>query len=348
MTGAYTFAGYPQKRKEGKGWIGTMRNLSEEICKQALGCGFDQCGIVPISSLDEFDALFEKRLNDVPESRYFYKGLESLKDTKVRFPWAKSAVILVFDYGRFRFPRDLQGKYGKALFLEPEEKSKERPDLEKLEKWFRENAVRADGGTRYGSLSVGPLRYMAMKAGLGIIRKNNFFYTKTGSYHNLLGYVIDQECELIHECDILPCAEKCDLCKRACKTGALEAPYTMDPFRCVSFLTTFGNCDVPEGLSDEMYGEWVCGCDGCQDACPYNMRHDWSQGKPLPELEEIASVIRPENYDKLTDEFLLCQVIPKTANHLQDQDIQALRKNAARSTANGKNSFLHQRPLHES
>ncbi len=182
-----------------------------------------------------------------------------------------------------------------------------------------------------------------MKSGLGIVRKNNFFYTETGSYNNLLGYVIDKECELVHECDILPCSAKCDLCRKACKTGALEAPYTMNPFKCISFLTTFGNSDVPEGLSDEMYGEWVCGCDSCQDACPHNMRHDWSKGKILTELEDIASVILPENYDELTDEFLMRHVIPKTANHLQDKDISSLRKNAARSAANSKASEYPQK-----
>ena len=110
----------------------------------------------------------------------------------------------------------------------------------------------------------------------------------------------------------------------------------MNPFKCVSFLTTFGNCDTPEGVTDEQYEEWVCGCDNCQDACPYNMRHDWSQGKVLKALEEIASEILPEKFNGLTDEFLAHNFIPKTANHLQEKDISALRQNAARSVANRK------------
>lgn len=313
-----------------------MCDLSEEIYKQALSCGFDKCGIISISALDGFDELYDKRLSDVPLSQYFYEGVGNLKGTRARFPWAKSIVILAFDYGKFRFPKELQGKYGKAFFLEPEKKSKERFDIERLEKWFCENDISAEGGEHFGALSVGPLRYIAMKAGLGIIRKNNFFYTETGSYNNLFGYVIDKECELIHECDIVPCSERCNLCRRACKTRALEAAHTMNPFKCVSFLTTFGNSDVPEGLTDEMYEEWMCGCDNCQDACPHNMRHDWSKGKVLKELEDIASVILPENYDELTDEFLICNVIPKTSNHLQDKDINALRKNTARAATNSK------------
>ncbi|OUQ23190.1 hypothetical protein B5E77_15950 [Lachnoclostridium sp. An131] len=313
-----------------------MDSLSQKIYDQALRCGFDKCGIISISALDGFKQLYQQRLNDVPVSQYFYKGVGNLTETKSRFPWSKSIVILVFDYGKYRFPESLQGKYGKAFFLEPEKKSRERFDLERLEVWFYEHGIQAKGGEQFGSLSVGPLRYMAMKAGLGIIRKNNFFYTENGSYNNLFAYVIDQECELIHTCSAPPCSEKCDLCRRACKTKALEAPYTMNPFKCVSFLTTFGNSDTPEGLSDEMYEQWVCGCDNCQDACPYNRRHDWKHGLPLNKLEEIAPAILPENYENLTDEFLIKNVIPKTANHLQDKDIPALRKNAARSAINAQ------------
>ena len=313
-----------------------MCSIAEDIQNQALHCGFDRCGIIPISALDGFSGLYQKRLMDVPESRYFYESVKNLNNTRERFPWAKSIVILVFDYSKFRFPKELQGKYGKAFFLEPEKRSSARFDLEKLEEWFCENGIRAEGGEHFGSSSIGPLRYMAMKAGLGIIRKNNFFYTENGSYNNLFGYVIDKDCELIQTCDILPCLEKCDLCRKACKTKALEGPYTINPFKCISYLTTFGNSDVPDGLTDEMYEEWVCGCDNCQDACPYNMRHDWRKGKVLQALEDIASIILPDNYDALTDEFLIRNVIPKTANHLQIKDIHALRKNAARSASNGR------------
>lgn len=313
-----------------------MDDLSERIQAQALSCGFDKCGIIPITALDGFAELYQKRLNAVPMSQFFYKGVGGLTETKERFPWAKSIVVLVYEYGKFRFPKELQGKYGKAFFLEPEKTSSARFDLDSLEAWFRENDIRAEGGEHFGALSVGPLRYMAMQAGLGIIRKNNFSYTEKGSYNNLFAYAIDQECELICESNIKPCSPKCDLCRRACKTKALEAPYTMNPFHCVSYLTTFGNCDTPEGLSDEMYEEWMCGCDNCQDACPHNRRHDWESGLVLKELEEISTAILPENYENLTDEFLIRKVIPKTANHLQSKDIPALRKNAARSAANAK------------
>lgn len=76
-----------------------------------------------------------------------------------------------------QFPPSLQGKYGKAFFLSPsnsvcKESLTARRDFEM---WFKEQGIRCEGGDQFGHPSIGPLRYAAMMAGLGIIRKNNFF-----------------------------------------------------------------------------------------------------------------------------------------------------------------------------
>lgn len=304
-------------------------NLSEEIYNLAIQCGFDNCGIISVNALEGFEELYQKRIHDIPQSRFFYDHVGDLGGTGKRFPWAKSIVILTFNYGKYRFPKELQGKYAKAFFLQPDKNS--GLDIQRFEEWFAEHGIHAEGGEQFHHLSVGSLRYIAAKAGLGIIRKNNFFYTENGSYVFLMGYVIDKECELIQNISALPCGEKCDLCQRACKTRALQAPYAMNPLKCVSYWTTFGNSDIPEGLSAGMFEEWVCGCDNCQDACPHNRRHDWDAGKDFPGLRELAPMIVPQNYENLSDEFLIEQVIPRTAEHLQASDVQALRKNSRRA-----------------
>lgn len=306
-------------------------NLEKEIFNYAIQCGFDNCGIVSIDEIDGFKELFQKRITDVPQSKFFYDSVGDLQGTKERFPWAKSIVILTFNFGKFRYPKELQGRYAKAFFLHADKNCESGFDLQSLEHWFSERGIRAEGGDQFGHISVGSLRYFAAKAGLGMIRKNNFFYTENGSYNTLFGYVIDKECELIHDIKLIPCGEKCDLCQRACKSKALHSPYTIDPLKCVSYWTTFGNSDIPDWLSPEMFEEWVCGCDNCQDACPHNRRHNWNEGESFSNLDEIASEILPENYENLSDEFLIKQVISKTADHMQKSDVSALRKNAERA-----------------
>lgn len=309
----------------------SLASLAQRIEKAALACGLDQCGIIPVEDLAGFGTRLEERMEKVPTSAGFYGNMARLEDIKAKYPWGRSIVVCTFDYSRYRYPRELQGLYGKSFFLSPEPGGTAGYDLNRFEQFLTETGIRWEGGNHVGFGGVGPLRYEAMKAGLGIIRKNNFFYTENGSYVSLFSYLIDQPCTLIHHPDIPPCAESCTLCQKACKTKALCAPYTMDPGNCVSFLTTFGKGNVPEHLDERMLEEWICGCDNCQDACPFNRRHNWEVGDSFSDLEALAPRLTPEALLEQSDAFLVQRIIPKTDHHLQPEDIGVLRRNAQRA-----------------
>lgn len=310
-----------------------MRNsdMAKNIHQAALRCGFENCGIIPLEYLDGFQERLQERIQKIPSSADAYQSMEALADAKKRFPWAKSVVICIYWYGKYRFPKEMQGRYAKAFFLSPEEGRADGYDQKRLEQWFAEQGIRADGGDQIHHTSVGPLRHAAAMAGLGIIRKNNFFYTEKGSYYGLLGYVIDQECQLIHTPNLEPCGKSCTLCQDACKTKALQSPYTLDPAKCVSFWTTFGKGQVPPFLKEEMFEEWLCGCDNCQDACPHNRKHDWDEGEAFSNLSDLAPQLTPERLLELSDSFLMENVIPKTDYHMQPSDVSVLRENAKRA-----------------
>ena len=110
----------------------------------------------------------------------------------------------------------------------------------------------------------------------------------------------------------------------------------MSPLECVSYITTFGKGSLPAGMNDTDCSTWICGCDSCQDACPYNKKHDWTVGIAYPGLEETAPELAPSNLVKASAEFIRNRVIPYTDHHIAPDETDTLRICAARSIRNQK------------
>lgn len=114
-------------------------------------------------------------------------------------------------------------------------------------------------------------RAVAQRAGLGWFGKNNCIIAArdVGSYLVLAEVPLDLD--LLPDTPVRKSCGACHRCAAACPTHALPAPYVLDTPRCISFLTIEHRGVLPRELRPQM-GDWVFGCDVCQEVCPPN-RH---------------------------------------------------------------------------
>lgn len=113
-------------------------------------------------------------------------------------------------------------------------------------------------------------REMAERCGMGWTAKNTMLiHPEIGSYFVLGGFATTLELETPEEQERFE--DHCGTCTRcidACPTGAIT-PYRVDARRCISYLTIEHRESIAEPLRASI-GDWVYGCDVCQEVCPHN------------------------------------------------------------------------------
>ena len=133
----------------------------------------------------------------------------------------------------------------------------QQDDMELAARWYVDDGPMLD-------------RAAAARAGLGWFGKNGNILNPTYGSWLLLGQIVTN---LPLEPDA-PLAKTCGQCARcipACPTDAIVAPYVVDNRRCISYLTIEHRGAIPHELRPAM-GNWVFGCDICQEVCPVNRK----------------------------------------------------------------------------
>jgi epoxyqueuosine reductase len=150
------------------------------------------------------------------------------------------------------------------------------------------DAIRAriDPEAQYRScVDTAPIveREWAARAGVGWIGKNTLVLDpQLGSYF-FLGVVVT-DLELVPDEPSLDHCGTCTRCLDACPTAAFPAAYEMDASRCISYLTIEHRGEIDPELQADM-GDWLFGCDICQEVCPHN--------RSVPETTEPRFAARP-------------------------------------------------------
>ena len=173
-------------------------------------------------------------------------------------------------------------------------------------------------------------RDFAKLTGLGWFGKNTMLINKRmGSFFFLAALLTDVELQPDEPHHTSHCGT-CTRCLDACPTDAFVEPYVLDARKCISYLT-IEQRDQPIAMELRLQmGDWVFGCDICQDVCPWNRK--------APESNEPAFAPR----DKLNPvdlEWLLSLDEAGFENHFANTPMHrtgraALLRNAAIALGN--------------
>jgi len=245
--------------------------LASGIRARALELGFDLVGFAPADP-SRFRDYFRRWLDEGRhgEMEYLAKRFEVRVDPRAYLPGARSAICLAINYYTDLQPvpdeqRSGQGRVARyALGEDYHVHLKDR--LYELADWIRQAAPEAQ--TR-ASVDTAPVleRELAARAGIGWIGKNTcVIHPRVGSFI-LLGQILTT-LELPAD---EPATDHCGTCTRcidSCPTSAIR-PYEMDAARCISYLTIEHRGEIDPSLQRQI-GDWVYGCDICQDVCPHN------------------------------------------------------------------------------
>jgi epoxyqueuosine reductase len=280
--------------------------LSPRLKQRAAELGFALCGICPAVApqgahrLDEWLAAgYAGQMHYLADRREAYDHPRHVLDG------ARSVVMLARHY-RTVEPTPTtagEGRVSRYAWGAEDYHHVIRDRLHQLADYLRE--LVPDAHTR-GVVDTAPLleREFAQLAGLGWIGKNTLLLSKTaGSYFFLAALLTDQ---LLDFDDPFPADHcgTCTACLDACPTDAFPQPYVLDASRCISYLTI----ELQEAIPAEFrpgLGDWLFGCDVCQDVCPWNHDAPCSEEPAFAPLAAMNPVELTRLFDLTEADFRL-------------------------------------------
>jgi epoxyqueuosine reductase len=133
-------------------------------------------------------------------------------------------------------------------------------------------------------------RDFARMAGLGWIGKNTCLIDrKAGSFTVLGSILVDIELDYDRPHETNHCGT-CTRCLVACPTDAFDGPYQLIASKCISYWTIEHKGPISDEPAEAL-GDWVFGCDICQEVCPWNRKAPVGRE---PTLEARSEWLNPD------------------------------------------------------
>jgi epoxyqueuosine reductase len=298
-----------------------MASIEERLKAQARQIGFDLIGIAPAQPTDDFDRLSEWLAKGYAgEMGYMQRRHEARRHPQSILPTVRSVIMAAANYqpkAEAEAPHD-RGRIARYA-RGPDYHDTMRQRLRLLLSWLQTELPDCRGRA---VVDTAPLleRDFARRAGLGWIGKNTMLlHPRLGSYFFLGALLVDLDLQPDSPFSTSHCGT-CTACLDACPTDAFAGPGWLDSRRCISYLTIELRGSIPEELRSGV-GDWLFGCDICQEVCPWNRKAPVANSASvLPASVDLETILRlsPEQFRA---EF--------TGTALERTGYDGLRRNAA-------------------
>jgi epoxyqueuosine reductase len=313
----------------------TPAERSGRVKRRARELGFDAAGVAQLDPLPHADALDRwLRQGMAGTMRYLHRQAARRKEPATILAGSTRAVVVTRNYftpdpdprpGAGRVAKYARGRdYHRAL----------QPALDALARFLIDLGATPGATRAYVDAGPVPERELAQRAGLGWIGKNTMLISpQRGSFFFLAVVLTDLDLAVDAPLTTDHCGT-CTRCLEACPTGALPEPRMLDSTRCVSYLTIeYRGVELPNPRD---LGNWIFGCDVCQDVCPWNEKfaRPVSADDPLA-LESSRGLVALGELSALSpDEF------DRTFGWtpLERPGLEGMKRNARAAAANTEDS----------
>ena len=244
--------------------------LTEElIVDWAEACGIEEIGFHDASPHEEWLSILNKRRDEGRVTDFENVAPEERIDYQKTFPEIKTVIVAAVPVSLgTTMPKDMTNRgrmaavaWGRDYHFRVKEK------MTALGERIRE-AVPECRFQVYVDNSRLLDRASAWRAGLGFFGKNNLLINpRYGSFFFIGQLLLDQVVRFEEKSPLESQCGECTRCLKACPGSALEDGFTLDPQRCISYLTQ-KKVLLPE--EEERIKDYLYGCDLCQLSCPFN------------------------------------------------------------------------------
>jgi len=259
----------------------TTTTFTQALRNEAITLGFNRVGVIPAGPARRLDAY----MRWIGEGMHGEMGYMARPDRIIRrqdpgviLPGVRSVVVVGLDYATAELPPHIAGDPSRGRISNyawgVDYHDIMTPRLEALAAWLRER-LGADEVSSRVYVDTGAIleRDHGETAGLGFTGKNTLLIDPRRGSWFFLGTLLTTAA-LAHdpppdERPSLPGCGSCTRCLTACPTAAFPQPYVLDARRCISYLSIELKGWIPRELRPLM-GNWVYGCDVCQEVCPFN------------------------------------------------------------------------------